>query len=57
MSNVFAVPLIANRLIKYREQEEFEKEYFGELSLMIEDGIGILNFGIGELGSAKCGKT
>jgi len=58
MHKQFAIPLVANRMIKYGENHlEFEKEYFPEISLIMDEGIGIFNFGVGELGSIRCGKT
>ena len=45
-------------MIKYDSSHtKFNKEYFPEISLLINDGIGIFNFGIGELASIRCGKT
>jgi len=43
---------------KYEERHDgFEKEYFGELSLVMHEGMGVFNFGIGEAGFTKCGKS
>jgi len=51
------IPLVANQMINYENNEEFEKEYFPEISLVMHEGIGIFNFGIGELASIRCGKS
>ena len=57
MSHRSAIPLVVNKMINYKDKEGFEKEYFGEISLIMHEGIGIFNFGIGELASMKCGKS
>jgi len=44
-------------MIKYDEQQRFEKQYFPEISLVMHEGMGIFNFGVGELASVKCGKS
>jgi len=45
---MFPIPLVANQIINYENRNKFEKEYFPEISLIMHEGIGILNFGIGE---------
>ena len=58
MNRVFVIPLVANKMRKYEERHDgFEKEYFGELSLVMHEGMGVFNFGIGEAGFTKCGKS
>ena len=58
MSRTIPVPLVANRMVNYVDHHDgFEKQYFPELSLIMQDGFGILNLGVGELASIKCGKS
>jgi len=57
MHRSIPIPLVANQMINYKESDRFEKEYFPEISLLMHEGIGVFNFGIGELGSIRCGKS
>ena len=44
-------------MIKYDKHKQFDKEYFPEISLTMHEGIGVFNYGIGELAQIKCGKS
>lgn len=57
MSRMLPIPLVANQMINYTNHHEFKKQYFSEISLVIQDGIGVFNFGVGESASIKCGKS
>jgi len=43
--------------VDYSDKSEFSKLVFAELGQVIEWGFGILNIGLGRMGSLKIGKS